>query len=253
MRYLKVAAGVVVFCASLAAVVSAQQSTSEVEQLRKEVEALKARQQVLEKQLAQLIAALTQGRNQLPPDATISLKNAPSLGKPDAKVTIVEFSDFQCPYCGRHFAQTMPQIQKDYIDTGKVRYVFRDFPIEQLHPQSPKAHEAANCARDQGKYWEMWRQLFSHQRQLAHDDLVGDAAALGLDKAKFTQCLDSGKYAGEVQTSVNEAMRLGASGTPTIFFGLTDRGSDTLKPVAVIEGAHPFERFKETIDSLLAK
>lgn len=251
MRYLKVAAGVVVFSAALVAVVSAQQSTSEIEQLRKDVEALKVRQQALETQLAQLIAALTQARDQA--EVTINLKNAPSLGKPDAKVTMVEFSDFQCPFCGRHFAQTMPQIEKNYIETGKLRYVFRDFPIESLHPQSPKAHEAANCAGEQGKYWDMWKQLFSHQRQLAHDDLVADAASLGIDKAKFTQCLDSGRYGDEVQSSVNEAMRLGASGTPTIFFGLTEPGSDTLKAVRIIRGAHPYDRFKETIDSLLAK
>ena len=252
MRYLKVAAGVVVFCAALVAVVSAHQSTSEIEALRKDVEALKARQQALENQLAQLIAALTQGRDQQQ-EVTVNLKGAPSLGKGDARVTMVEFSDFQCPFCGRHFAQTMPQIQKEYIDTGKVRYVFRDFPIESLHPQAPKAHEAANCAGDQNKYWEMWQRLFSHQRQLAHDDLIADAAALGLDKAKFTQCLDSGKYTQEVQSSVNEAMRLGANGTPTIFFGVTEPGSDTLKAVRVIRGAHPYDRFKETIDSLLAK
>lgn len=251
MRYLKVAAGIVVFCASLVAVVSAQQGTSEIAALRKEVEALKARQQQLENQLAQLIAALTQDRDQA--EVTIDLKNAPSLGKRDAKVTMVEFSDFQCPFCGRHFAQTMPQIEKEYIDTGKLRYVFRDFPIQSLHPQSPKAHEAANCAADQGKYWDMWKRLFSHQRQLAHDDLVADAAALGLDKAKFTQCLDSGKYGQQVQSSVNEAMRLGANGTPTIYFGLTEPGSETLKAVRVIRGAHPYDRFKETIDSLLAK
>jgi protein-disulfide isomerase len=250
MRYLKVAAGVVVLSAALVAVVSAQQSTSEIEQLRKDVESLKARQQALENQLAQLIAALTQGRDQQ--EATVNVKGAPSLGKPDAKVTMVEFSDFQCPFCGRHFSQTMPQIEKNYIDTGKVRYVFRDFPIESLHPQSPKAHEAVNCAGDQGKYWEMWQRLFTHQRQMAHDDLVADAVALALDKVKFTQCLDSGKYTQEVQTSVNEAMRLGANGTPTIFLGLTEPGSDTLKATRVIRGAHPYDRFKETIDSLLA-
>jgi protein-disulfide isomerase len=134
-----------------------------------------------------------------------------------------------------------------------VRYVFRDFPIDSLHPQSPKGHEAANCANDQGKYWEMWNALFSNPKQMSHDDLIAHAKGLGLDVPKFTQCLDSGKYTGKVNASVQDAVNLGASGTPIIFFGLTEPGSDTVKAVRVLRGAYPYERFKATIDGLLAQ
>lgn len=240
----------------LGVVLSGQQSSpdnQELAALRKDIEALKTRQQALEQQLNQLLTALAQARDPQPQEAPISIAGAPSRGKSDAKVTMIEFSDFQCPYCGRHFRETMPKIEKEYIQTGKVRYVFRDFPIDSLHPQSPKGHEAANCANDQGKYWEMWNALFSKPKQMSHDDLVAHAKDIGLDVPSFTQCLDSGKYTAKVNASVQDAVELGANGTPIIFFGLTEPGSDTVKAVRVLRGAYPYERFKATIDALLAK
>jgi protein-disulfide isomerase len=147
----------------------------------------------------------------------------------------------------------MPRIDSEYIQTGKVRYVFRDFPIDSLHPQAPKAHEAVNCAGDQGKYWEMWDRLFSNPRQLSPEQLVEHGRAIGVDAGRLKQCLDSGKHEAAVNASVKEALGLGASGTPIIFFGLTEPGSDTVKAVRVIRGAYPFDRFKQTIDALLAQ
>jgi protein-disulfide isomerase len=241
---------------ALGVVLSGQQSSPdnrELAALRKDIEALKTRQQALEQQLNQLLAALTQARDPQPQEAPISIANAPSRGRSDAKVTMIEFSDFQCPYCGRHYRETMPQIEREYINTGKVRYVFRDFPIDSLHPQSEKGHEAANCANDQGKYWEMWNTLFTKPKPMAHDDLVAHAKSIGLDMPRFTQCLDSGKYTAKVNASVQDAVNLGANGTPIIFFGITEPGSDTVKAVRVLRGAYPYDRFKSTIDALLAQ
>jgi len=251
-----IGAGLLVAGVALGAVLSGQQSSpdsQELSALRKDIEALKTRQQALGQQLNQLLAALTQARDSQPQEAPISIANAPSRGKADAKVTMIEFSDFQCPYCGRHYRETMPQIERDYIQTGKVRYVFRDFPIDSLHPQSPKGHEAANCANEQGKYWEMWNTLFSSPKQMAHDDLIAHAKSVGLDVPRFTQCLDSGKYTAKVNASVQDAIALGASGTPIVFFGLTEPGSETVKAVRVLRGAYPYDRFKATIDALLAQ
>ncbi len=258
MKSVTAAAGVGLLLAGfvLGAVVDGRQQSpdsSELAALRKDMEALKARQQALEQQLNQLLAALTQARDPQPQQVPINIANAPFRGKADAKVTMIEFSDFQCPYCGRHYRDTMPQIDRDYIQTGKVKYVFRDFPIDSLHPQSPKGHEAANCANEQGKYWEMWNALFSQPKPMAHDDLVEHAKSVGLDVPRFTQCLDSGKYTGAVNASVQEAISLGASGTPIVFFGLTEPGSGTVKAVRVLRGAYPYDRFKATIDSLLAQ
>ena len=258
MKSASVVGGAVLLLAGigLGVVLSGQQTSpdsQEIAALRKDIEALKQRQQAVEQQLSQLLAALQQARDPQPQEAPISIAGAPSRGRADAKVTMIEFSDFQCPYCGRHYRETMPKIAKEYIETGKVRYVFRDFPIDSLHPQSPKGHEAANCANDQGKYWEMWDTLFSKPKPMAHDDLIAHAKDLGLDVPRFTQCLDSGKYTGKVTASIQEAVSLGANGTPIIFFGLTEPGSSTVKAVRVLRGAYPFDRFKATIDGLLAQ
>jgi protein-disulfide isomerase len=258
MRSISLAAGIglLVLGALLGAVVTAQQTSgdsADVSALRKEIEALKARQATLEQQVGQLLAALNQARDPQPQQVPISIANAPTRGRADAKVTMIEFSDFQCPFCGRHVRETMPQIDREYIQTGKVRYVFRDFPIDSLHPQAPKAHEAVNCAGDQGKYWEMWERLFNNPRQLAPADLVEHGKAVGADPVRLKQCLDTGRYTAAVNASVQEAVGLGASGTPIIFFGLTEPGSNTVKAVRAIRGAYPYERFKQTIDALLAQ
>src|SRR6266704_659322 len=142
--------------------------------------------------LAVLLAA--RGMAQVPPgnpeNVLVSLDGVPSLGDEKAPIAIVEFSDYQCPYCGRHANTVLPQIIKDYVSTGKVRYIVRDVPIEAIHPQAFKAAEAAHCAGDQGKFWEMHDRLFQNQQLLAVSDLAAHALALGLDGPKFQPCLD---------------------------------------------------------------
>ncbi len=258
MKSISIVTGVGLLAAGIAlgAVGMGQQGTSgssEIADLRKEIEALKTRQQAVEQQLGQLLAALNQARDPQPQQAPINIANAPTRGRADAKVTMIEFSDFQCPFCGRHVRETMPQIDREYIQTGKVRYVFRDFPIDSLHPQAPKAHEAVNCAGDQGKYWEMWERLFANPRQLSPAELVEHGRAVGADPIRLKQCLDTGRHAAAVNASVQEAVGLGATGTPIIFFGLTEPGSNTVKAVRVLRGAYPYDRFKQTIDALLAQ
>ena len=258
MKSISIVTGVGLLVAGIAlgAVGMGQQGasgSSEIADLRKEIEALKTRQQAVEQQLGQLLAALNQARDPQPQQAPINIANAPTRGRADAKVTMIEFSDFQCPFCGRHVRETMPQIDRDYIQTGKVRYVFRDFPIDSLHPQAPKAHEAVNCAGDQGKYWEMWERLFANPRQLSPAELVEHGRAVGADPIRLKQCLDTGRHAAAVSASVQEAVGLGATGTPIIFFGLTEPGSNTVKAVRVLRGAYPYDRFKQTIDALLAQ
>ncbi len=258
MKSISIVTGVGLLAAGIAvgAVGMGQQGSagaSDVAALRKDVEALKSRLQTVEQQLGQLLAALNQARDPQPQQVPINITSAPARGRADAKVTMIEFSDFQCPYCGRHVRETMPQIDREYIQTGKVRYVFRDFPIDSLHPQAPKAHEAANCAGDQGKYWEMWERLFANPRQLSPAELLEHGKAVGVDPARLKQCLDSGRYTAAVNASVQEAVNLGATGTPAIFFGMTEPGSNTVKVVRVLRGAYPYDRFKQTIDELLAQ
>jgi protein-disulfide isomerase len=193
---------------------------------------------------AQLVDELMHAREDVrvlldPPRQEVKLTDHdPMLGPANAPVTIIEFSDYQCPYCAR-VVPTLKKLKAEYGD--KVRIVFKDFPLPN-HPQAPKAAEAAHCAGEQGKYWEMHDRMFGHQGALLVPQLKESAAALGLDAAKFEQCLDSGKYAGVVQEDLEYGSDLGVSSTPSLYING--------RPVV---GAQPFDVFKRVIDEELAR
>ena len=162
----------------------------------------------------------------------------PVRGNPAAAVTIVEFSEYQCPFCAR-VNPTLDRIRQTYGD--KVRIVFKDFPLPN-HPQAPKAAEAAHCAAEHGKYWEMHDVMFANQRALEVPALKQYAAGLGLDMAKFTRCLDSGQYQSKVVAGAAQGDKLGVNSTPTLYING--------RPVI---GAQPFEVFKAAIDEELRR
>lgn len=184
---------------------------------------------------------LDQGQTQEPQRIEVSIDDDAIKGDVNAPVTIVEFSDFECPFCGRYFTQTMPEIISEYIDTGKVRYVFRDFPLG-FHENAQKAGEAAECAGEQDMYWEMHDVLFENQGSLGLEDLKKHAESIGLNMAQFNECLDSGLMEQEVLDDLAEGSSYGVSGTPAFF--INGRG---------ISGAQPFSNFKKIIDEELAK
>ena len=183
--------------------------------------------------------------------ASVPTAGEPAMGSPSAKVTIMEVSDYQCPFCKRQVLQTFPQLDAEYIKTGKVQYMFVDYPIAQLHPTAARSHEAANCAAEQGKYWQMHMSLFTNP--VAKDDaaLIAQARTAGLDAARLQSCLTSGKYTQAVQASVKRMEQLGIGGTPMVLIGLTPAPGQPLKVVKFVYGAEPFSRFKAAIDSLL--
>ena len=160
----------------------------------------------------------------------------PARGPEGAKVTIVEFSDFQCPFCSRAH-DTVEEVMQAYA--GKVRLVFRHFPLE-FHPNAPKAAEAAACAAEQGKFWEYHDVLFKNQQTLAVENLKEHATSVGLDGAKFTECLDSGRMAALVKIDTEAGKKAGVNGTPAFFIN----GN-------MISGAQPMEEFKKIIDEEL--
>jgi len=182
----------------------------------------------------------------------ISVAGAPSMGDKSAKVTMVEFSDYQCPLSSQHFNWTMRQIVDEYIKTGKLKYVFRDFPIESIHPLALKAAEGALCSGEQGKYWEMHDRFFRNQMSIEAKVLPLHALMLGLDVPKFQECLDSGKYPAKIRESVAEGEKAGLQGTPGFFLGLTDQNSPKLRVITYVDGAQPYTVFKEAIDKLLS-
>jgi protein-disulfide isomerase len=163
----------------------------------------------------------------------------PTAGSKSAPITLIEFADFQCPYCGR-VAPTIKKLQETYGD--KVRLVWKDFPLTQIHPQAFKAGEAAHCAGDQGKYWEYHDRLFANQQSLMPDDLKKHAEAIGLDAGKFASCLDTSKYGERVRDGVAQGTRLGVNSTP--MFYVNGR---------ILSGAQPYENFVAVIDEELAR
>jgi len=169
----------------------------------------------------------------------VSVDGAPSKGNDTAQVTVVEFQDFHCPFCER-VQPTLAQLMSRY--GGRIRLVFRDFPIDQLHPQARKAHQAARCAKDQGKFWPFHDILFARAKKGGPEDLKTYAREAGLNMKSFERCLGSGGHQAEVQKDVDEGIRAGVSATPSFFIN-----------GRLVSGALPLERFVFLIEEELAR
>lgn len=178
---------------------------------------------------------------QLPSGIMVSADDDPSKGSKNAPVTIVEFSDFQCPFCARFYTQILPLMEENYINTGKVKLVYRDFPLG-FHTNAQKSAEAAECADEQGRFWEYHNKIFENQNKLDTINLKQYAKDLGLDSKKFDSCLDSGKMASEVQKDFSDGSSYGVSGTPTFF----------INGIEVV-GAQPYTVFQQIIEQELSK
>jgi protein-disulfide isomerase len=231
--------------------------------LEAEIEALKKGQENILKQLEELkrlvqaqqrAAAAPQQRAPAGPevkDVVFDLANSPVKGDKGAKVAMLEFTDYQCPFCSRYAKDTYPQIAKEYVDTGKIRYALMDLPLETIHQLAFKAAEAARCAADQGKYWEMHDRLFENQRAL--EPWTGHAEGIGLDAAKFDTCMGAGTHAASIRAAMKEAQKVGIAGTPGFVIGQVDpKDPSKVKGLTFIRGAQPFPRFKEELDLALS-
>ncbi len=168
----------------------------------------------------------------------VSTEGRPSWGPDDAAVTIVEFTDYQCPFCARYVATTYPALKELYEQ--KVRYVVRNFPIGSIHPQAQKAAEAAECAYDAGAFWEYHARLFANQSELDVESLKRHAAEIGLPAEPFADCLDSGRKTETVRNDLRDGLGYGIQGTPTFFING--------RPLA---GAQPLELFESIIEAEL--
>ena len=172
-------------------------------------------------------------------------------GQANAPVTLIEYSDFTCGYCLKFFKDTWPRIQARYVDTGKVRFLYRDYPRADQGPGLDAAI-AARCAGAQGKYWAMHDRLFAEAGRLDKSVFLRHAGAIGLEQLAFETCLKSGKYTKSIFEDRQEANRWGFHGTPG-FILMPTAGEPTEKdPAIAIPGAFPFEMFAEEIDRLLA-
>lgn len=241
-----------------------QAPADEITTLKREVAELKAQQAAMQRDLQAIktfLQGALQGRQQ--PQAgqelpgvigqSIPLAGEPVMGSASAKVTLVEVSDYHCPFCRRSALQTLPQVNSEYVATGKARYVFVDYPIAQLHPDAFKSHEAAECAGEQGKYWQMHTALFASAPAKDAATLAARAQSIGLDAATFSSCLSSGRQAPAITASIARMEALGIGGTPATLIGLTPQNGEPMKIIGYIYGAKPYSEFKAQIDAALAK
>lgn len=181
------------------------------------------------------------------PALTLIEDNDPVLGDPDAEISIVEFSDFQCSYCARSFSTTQAEFrQSDYFNSGQVNWVYKHFPLQSIHPLAQKAAEAGECANRQGKFWDYHDTLFENQRRLDVASLKSYASTLGLDTDEFDRCLDENEAKGEVSKELSVARAAGGQGTP--FFVVINNVNKRGVP---LRGAVPFDQLAKAIDSLL--
>jgi protein-disulfide isomerase len=205
--------------------------------------------QEIHKLLDQQVQAQARPAADTLPTAPMDVAKEPFKGSPNAKVAVIEFSDFQCPFCGRYDKDVYPQIEKDYIVTGKIKYVWRDYPLD-FHQNAEKAAEAAHCAGEQGKFWEMHDRLFADQQAISAADLPKHAGALQLNTSLFQQCLDSGRFAADIKKDIADAGTVGISGTPSFLVGIV-QPNGSVKIVKKLVGAKPYAEFKSALDSLL--
>lgn len=242
----------VLLCAAVlqsvpAGVAAEQWVTEEVLKLlfdiRKEVQALRAEVKALQPSRN---GGTAQGERRSFP--RVAMGPHPRLGDAAAPVAIVEFSDYQCPYCMRHATETLPRLIAQYVDTGKIQYVMRDFPLS-FHANARLASSAATCAGQQGRYWEMHDALFGRERTLDREFYIATAARLELNLAAFQACLDEPAREAELDQSLAEATALGVSGTPAFFIGRVD--GDAITNAVQITGAQPYSAFAREIERLL--
>lgn len=180
---------------------------------------------------------------------TTTLSSAIVKGAEAANVVLIEFSDYECPFCARHVRETFAQIDKEFVATGKVRYVFRNFPLATIHKSASRAAQAAECAGAQGKYWEMHQRLFASQAEFAAEVWTREAEKLRLNAGAFEQCM-RGTMLSKVDADLAEGQRLGAQATPTFFIGRVQQNG-TVRLISTIRGAHPYAVFKQGLSQAL--
>lgn len=191
----------------------------------------------------QVIRDDTNNDNQLPPaQVNLEIEDTDFVkGNPNAPVVIFEYSDFQCPFCSRFYSETLGQIESQYVESGDVAFVYRHFPLDSIHPEARPSALAAECAGEQGKFWEMHDILFENQQSLSESNYKAWAGELGLNTGQFNNCFDSEKYDSKITAQLQSGADAGVRGTP----GFIINGQ-------LVSGAQPFSVFQQIIESELA-
>ncbi len=193
------------------------------------------------------VGAPARGRQARPTTAQVATLGNPILGDLKAPITMVEFTDYQCPFCRKFYLQAYKKLKKQYIDTGKLRLVLRDLPLG-FHQYAKPAAISAHCAGEQGKFWQMHDALFEGGGKFTPNDILGYATSLKLDKKAFQSCISSGRFNKAIAQDVTDANNAGITGTPGFVIGAT---TDDKVKGTLISGTRPFSVFKAEIDKLL--
>jgi protein-disulfide isomerase len=210
----------------------------------------------LDKKVAELSTLIRAARPPAPvtdvPPFDLDISGSAVKGSAAASVAIVEFSDFECPFCGRHAQTAYRELERQFVNRGEIRYVFRHLPLEHLHPSALKAAEGAECAREQDRFWEMHDRLFANQKALAVQDLNIHAQTLELDVARFQSCVTDGRMTAKVKDDLAEAQRLGLTATPSFLLGeVTSTGVVRVRKKII--GTQPFPVFQAALEGIVAK
>ena len=246
-----------VLALSLFAPLRVHAAGGDIEAMKTEIDLLKKDMDEIKRVLISILPAIVRNdrgeaqaqvvppqRAEAPQQGTVSIKDSPSMGKGD--FVLVEFSDYECSFCARFHMDTFKQLKKEYIDTGRLKFVYRDFPLP-FHQNAMKASMAAGCAGEQGKYWEMHEALFVNQQTIGDVDRL--VKKTGLNATTFNKCMDGKKYEDAVIKDINDGRELGVNGTPTFILGKLDASGKVSGEV--IQGAVPYGVFKGKIDALL--
>jgi protein-disulfide isomerase len=237
------------------------QSTTDIVQLQRDIAVLKKEIGILLQQQNQILGLLTEMKQDLagtpiPNDPTavpgsVSISGSPFRGSDSARVAIVEFGDFECPYCGKFWREVYPLLIQNYVTTGRVKYVYRDLPLS-VHPHSFTAALAGRCAGEQERFWEMHDSLFANQARLSETDLLARARPLGLDAVRFEDCFRNRKYVEQLGKDVSDASRMGVRSTPAFLLGVIESDGTTVTVKTGIKGAQPYPAFQALLDEVLA-
>jgi protein-disulfide isomerase len=233
----------------------AQEAAGKKLDLAAEIEALKEGQKAIRAQLAEIKSLLTPKAPPPPEvpvkDVQLDLKGAYVGGDPKATVFLIEFSDYQCPFCLQQANTVMPEVNRDFIKTGRIRYAFRNFPLEDLHPLALGAAQAAECAGVQGRFWEMHQLLFDNQKALTRPDLLKHAGTLKLDAAAFQSCLESGRFVEKIKQDRADGAKAGISGTPSLLIGTARPGDSAVTVTRLVVGSQPYPVLKGVLERAL--
>jgi protein-disulfide isomerase len=185
------------------------------------------------------------------PKEPIALKDAPYKGSSEAKAVMIVFSDFQCPFCGSFARETLPAIERDFVDSGQLAIVFRNLPLERIHPLSFEAAAAGLCANKQGRFWKWHDVLFQTGLQSGRAAIGKSARVADLQYAQFDECLRASGSSAQVRAEVQYAESIGIRSTPAFLIGKKEGG--TMTAMSFLSGARPIEEFKSAIDQVVAQ